>query len=328
MSIEKDQQDASVAAAHWLLALEEEPDDADLRRRFDTWLAESPENAAAWAGVSDIYDAIGAPAYVEHRAARESRPGAAASVIRLDGARARRRRFLLPAAALTLAACLALLALPGFLLQWQADHVTSVAESQSVVLDDGSVVRLAPGSALEVLRGGSRGVRLLRGEALFEVVPDSARPFRVEAGGVETTVLGTVFDVRLLENGTLVSVREGEVRVDRAAAPHISERLKAGDWTRVQRAGAVARGAVPPTEVAAWQRGQIVARDRAIEDIVEEVGRSYRGVVLVTDGVLARQRVTGVYNLDDPVAALRAAAGVHGGVVRQVSPWLIVVSPN
>jgi len=104
MSIDKDQQDASVAAAHWLLALEEEPDDVDLRRRFETWLAESPENAAAWAGVSDVYDAIGAPAYVAHRAARESRPGAVASVTRLDGARARRRRFLLPAAALALAA--------------------------------------------------------------------------------------------------------------------------------------------------------------------------------------------------------------------------------
>lgn len=328
MSIDKDEQDASVAAAHWLLALEEEPADVDLRRRFETWLAESPENAAAWAGVSDVYDAIGAPAYVAHRNARESRSAGAASVTRLDDVRARRRRFLLPAAALALAACLALLTLPGLLLRWQADHVTSVAESRSVVLDDGSMVRLAPGSAVEVLAGNDRGVRLLRGEALFEVVPDSARPFRVEAGAVETTVLGTVFDVRLLEHGALVSVREGEVRVDRAAAPRISERLKAGDWARVEGSGPVVRGVVPPTEVAAWQRAQIVARDRAIEDIVEEVGRSYRGVVLVTDSALARQRVTGVYNLDDPAAALRAAAGVHGGVVRQVSPWLIVISPN
>lgn len=328
MSIDKDEQDASVAAAHWLLALEDTPDDVDLRRRFETWLAESPENAAAWAGVSDVYDAIGAPAYVAHRAARESRPGAAASVSRIDGARARRRRFLLPAAALALAACLSLVTLPGLLLRWQADHATSVAESLSVVLEDGSSVRLAPGSAIEVLGRGSRGVRLLQGEALFDVVPDSAHPFRVEAGGVQTTVLGTVFDVRLLEEGALVAVRQGEVRVERAAVPAVSERLKAGDWARVERGGAAIRGAVPPAEVAAWQRGQIVARDRAIGDIVDEVGRSFQGVVLVTDRTLARQRVTGVYNLDDPVAALRAAAGVHGGVVRQVSPWLIVVSAN
>ena len=328
MSIDKDEQDASVAAAHWLLALEEEPEDVDLRRRFATWLAESPNNEAAWAGVSEVYDAIGAPAYVAHRAARESRPGADASVTRIDGGRARRRRLLLPAAALALAACLALVSLPGLLLHWQADHATSVAESRSVVLEDGSSVRLAPGSAIEVLGRGSRGARLLQGEALFEVVPDSTRPFRVEAGGVETTVLGTVFDVRLLEEGALVAVRQGEVRVDRAAAPAVSERLKAGDWARVERGGAVERGAVPPAEVAAWQRGQIVARDRAIEDIVEEVRRSYQGVVLVTDGALARQRVTGVYNLDDPVAALRAATGVHAGVVRRVSPWMIVVSAN
>ncbi len=331
MSIDNDQQDASVAAAHWLLALEEEPDDVDLRRRFETWLAESPENAAAWAGVSDVYDAIGAPAYVAHRAARESRHTAETTVVRLDRAR-RRRRFAVSAASLAIAACLAFAALPGLLLQWRADHVTSIAESRSVVLEDGSTVRLAPGSAMGVLEGrgagGDRGVRLLRGEALFEVVPDSARRFRVQANGVETIVLGTVFDVRLLDEGAFVAVRQGEVRVDRMAAPAVSERLKAGDWVRVERGGALSRGIVPPTEVAAWQRGQIVARDRAIEDIIEEIGRSYRGVVLVTDGALARQRVTGVYNLDDPVAALRAAAGVHGGVVRQVSPWLIVVSAN
>lgn len=324
MSIDgKDDKDASVAAAHWLLALEDSPDDAELRRRFDAWLAADPEHAAAWAGVSDVYDAIGTPAYVAHR---DARPVADPPVVNLD--RARRRRFVLSAASLAIAACLAFAALPGLLLQWRADHVTSVAESRAVVLDDGSAVRLAPGSAIEVMSGNGRGVRLLRGEALFEVVPDSARPFRVEAGGVETTVLGTVFDVRLLDNGAFVAVREGEVRVDRTAAPPVSERLKAGDWVRVEGRDALARGIVPPAEVAAWQRGQIVARDRAIEDIVEEVGRSYRGAVLVTDGALARQRVTGVYNLDDPLAALRAAAGVHGGTVRQVSPWLIVVSAN
>ncbi len=322
MSIDgKDEKDASVAAAQWLLTLEDSPDDAELRGRFEAWRAESPEHAAAWAGVSDVYEAIGDPAYIAHR---DARPAADRPVVNLD--RSRRRRFALSAASLAIAACLAFAALPGLLLQWQADHVTSVAESRTVVLDDGSAVRLAPGSAIEVLGGNGRGVRLLRGEALFEVVPDSARPFKVEAGGVETTVLGTMFDVRLLEDGALVAVREGEVHVERAAAPRVSERLKAGDWTRVERGNAVARGIVPPSEVAAWQRGQIVARDRAIADIVEEVGRSFAGVVLVTDGALARERVTGVYNLDDPVAALRAAAGVHGGVVRQVSPWMILVS--
>ena len=331
MSIDgEDEKDVSVEAARWLIELEEAPDDADLRRRFEVWRAASPGNEAAWAGVSGIYDAIGAPAYVAHRTARDSRCVADAPVADLDRARARRRRFLLPATALAIAACLAFVALPGVLLQWKADHVTSVAESRSVVLDDGSTVRLAPGSAIEVLAGaaagGDRGVRLLRGEALFEVVPDNARRFRVEAGGVETTVLGTVFGVRLLEEGALIAVREGLVRVDRSAAPPVSERLTAGDWIRVEGRVAAERGAVPPAEIAAWQRGQIVARDRAIEDIVEEVGRSFKGVVLITDAALAHRRVTGVYNLDDPAGALRAAAGVHGGIVREVSPWMIVVS--
>lgn len=326
MSTNGEEEDASVAAAYWLLALEETPDDADLRERFVAWLAAKPENAAAWAGVSDIYDTIGTPAYAAHRAARQA-GSQAAPVTDLDMVRRHRRRVVLSAAALAIAACLAFVALPGLMLWWQADYVTSVAESRSIVLDDGSTVRLAPGSAIEVIAGSDRAVRLLRGEALFEVTPDKTRRFRVIAEGVETTVLGTVFDVRLLEEGALVAVREGEVRVDLAAAnPPVSERLKAGDWARIERSSPVTFGTMPPSEIAAWQKGQIVARDRSIADVVDEVRRSYDGMIFVTDDALAQQRVTGVYNLDDPAAALRAVVGVYGGIVRQVSPWLIVVS--
>jgi transmembrane sensor len=311
---------AGVEAAYWSLALEEAPDDAELRARFEAWLAASPANRAAWSETSRIYDMLASPGYATHRgrraAGRQTSPHP-------PPARSPGRRAALTVAGLAVAACVALLALPGVVLRLEADHVTGTAETRSLTLDDGSAVALAPDSAIEILAGSGRAVRLLKGEALFRVAHDPDRPFRVLANAVETTVLGTEFDVRLQDDGAVVAVRQGVVRVERAAA-QVSERLEAGDWVSVA-AGVVARGAVPTKEIAAWQSGRIIARDRSIADIVDEVRRSFPGVIVVSSEAFGRQRVTGVYNLSNPAAALSAAAGVHGGTVRQLSPWLLVV---
>jgi len=314
----KEEDDATEAAAQWLIALEENPDDADLRARFEAWRAASPANASAWANTADVYELIGAPAYAAHREQRE-----AAKVVPLP----RRRRTSWALAGAALAACMAWLFVPGLLVELRADHVTATAELREITLDDGSIVQLAPGSAIEVRYGRDREVALLKGEALFTVTPDQARPFRVTAGGVETTVLGTVFDVRRFAEDVAVSVTEGMVNVALVnGVPPVSERLRPGDTVRVGADRTVARDVVSPSEVAAWRRGQIVARSLAVSDVVEELRRSFAGAIVLVDGSLGAKRVTGVYNLNEPEAALRAAAGVHGGTVRRVSPWLLVVS--
>ncbi len=314
----KEEDDATEAAAHWLIALEDEPDDADLRARFEAWRAASPAHAAAWANTADVYELIGTPAYAAHREKRE-----AEKVVALP----RRRRASWALAGAALAACLAWLFVPGMLVDLRADHVTATAELREVTLEDGSIVQLAPGSAIDVRFGRDREVALLKGEALFTVTPDRTRPFRVVAGSVETTVLGTVFDVRRFTEEVAVSVREGEVRVAIAdGVPPVSERLQPGDTVRIGAGGRVERDLVAPSEVAAWRRGQIVARNLAVADVVDELRRSFAGAIVLVDQSLGAQRVTGVYNLDEPEAALRAAVGVHGGTVRRVSPWLLVVS--
>lgn len=319
MTIPEGDGDPTSEAAYWLVALEEEPENAELRARFEAWRAARPENAEAWSSTGDVYDLIGSPQYVAHRAARS----AGSNVVPLRRRAKRRFRAL---AALAVAACVAFAAAPALMLRWQADYLTATAESRAVTLPDGSTATLAPGSALDVQYAeGERSVRLLKGEALFEVQPNPQRPFVVKANGVETTVLGTVFDVRLLEEGALVSVRDGQVRVDDPATS-ASQRLASGDWVRMDRRSAVRRGEIAPSDVAAWRGGRIVAQDLAIGDIVEELRRSYDGAIVLASDSLGRERVTGVYDLGDPVAALRAAAGVHGGRVHRLSPWLIVVT--
>ncbi|MPZ31174.1 MAG: DUF4880 domain-containing protein [Rhodospirillales bacterium] len=321
----EDRRAAAKEATGWLIALREEPDDGALRARFDAWLVASPANQTAWSETRHVDELIG-----------RARPalGAHAQPTPVDLGSARRRwrprRLAVAAAAFAIAACVLLVFTPGILLWFQAAHTTSTAELRLLRLEDGSVVQLGPASAIDMtFVPAERRVRLLKGEAFFEVVRDAARPFIVESGDVRTTVLGTSFEVRLSSEGTDVAVRSGLVRVAvDGPGPPVSEQLAAGDRLRIGSVGQVERSRGAPDEAAAWLQGQIVARDRSVADIVDELGRYHRGTILIADDTLARERVTGVYNLADPRAALRAVASAHGATVREITPWLTVFSRN
>lgn len=49
------------------------------------------------------------------------------------------------------------------------------------------------------------------------------------------------------------------------------------------------------------------------------------GLILLRGAAHARP-ITEVYDLRDPVNALRAIASAHGGAVRRLSPWLVIVT--
>ena len=61
-------------------------------------------------------------------------------------------------------------------------------------------------------------------------------------------------------------------------------------------------------------------------DVAATIGRYYHGVILISDARLKSSPVTGIYDLNDPVRALRALAASYGGVARRITPYLVVVS--
>ena len=106
-----------------------------------------------------------------------------------------------------------------------AGRVVTVPRAQQAQfkLPDGTLVLLGSGSTLHYpsdFDATSREVRL-EGEAYFTVEHDGRRPFRVRAGELVATDLGTEFLVRAYpeEAHARVVVRSGEVAVRSAAAP-------------------------------------------------------------------------------------------------------------
>jgi transmembrane sensor len=95
---------------------------------------------------------------------------------------------------------------------------TRVGEVRELPLDDGSVVTLNTNSEVAVKYSEeSRQVRLLRGEALFDVAKNKRRPFIVLAGETQVRAIGTSFSVSMLPQHPIeVLVREGVVELKRA----------------------------------------------------------------------------------------------------------------
>ncbi|MGE4323531.1 MAG: FecR domain-containing protein [Sphingobium sp.] len=335
---------ADAEALEWLVALQDAPDDADVRARFEQWRAAGPLNAAAWEDTAQVYADIGQtqPAHAERweRLAKQRQPVLSAPILAIGANRRRRpaasgrRRPVRQAAKVAIpavaAAMLAVVAGPDLAVRWQADAIAGIGEVRDVKLADGSRASLSPGSAFRIdYSDKERRITLLRGQAWFDVRHESDRPFRVVTGDVATTDIGTAFEVGSLASGIHVTVEQGIVRVDDLGhGRSIAERLVAGQSLAIDKTGQVRQAIAPPYLVSAWRDGQIAVQNRPVGEVVDALRPWYRGIIVLRSDVLSRQRVTGVYDLRNPARALDALTKAHGGSVTQITPWILVLSDS
>lgn len=313
-------------ASEWLVVLNEEPDDAGLRVQFENWLAASPAHAQDWREMTGTYEIIRKTTPVfEEQWRKPLAPLQMAKVYWMAKLSQVPRRAVMGAA---LAACLMLFYAPNVLLWMEADQMTATAEQRQFALQDGSVIYLGPDSAVSVdYSADERQVHLLKGQAFFEVSREPARPFRVISHHIETTVLGTSFNVQLIGPGVNVSVKTGLVHVVASGfILPVSENLEPGDWVRISADGTARRGESLLTEIAAWREGEIIARDLSVADVIDQIRPWYRGVIFISNAELSRQPLTGIYHMSDPVEAVRAIAESQGARLTQISPWMMVLS--
>ena len=97
-------------------------------------------------------------------------------------------------------------------------QVATTDNTKEQLLPDGTKVFLNYNSKLtypENFKGDLRTVSL-QGEAFFDVKPDAAHPFVIEANGTEIRVLGTSFNVKAYHEAPVrVDVATGKVRVSK-----------------------------------------------------------------------------------------------------------------
>jgi len=335
------------SASEWIARLNEEPENSALRRDHDAWLSLSAENRADWEETLHVWHMLEmtVPAYGadwEHRlqdttpqqdrisTVRHLRPQEIPVIASQTGQTrhfAAWRPASIGVSVVVAVMCLFVVFLPGWVTQFEADYTTTTGETRVIALPDGSTLHLGPQSAVSLNFTDERHVILLEGEAFFDVEPMKDDPFTVTASDVETTVLGTAFNVRRGAFGVDVAVEHGHVRVKGPTMTKEAD-LRAGDVAHVAPDGQTTRQTVSPALVASWRNGKLIAKDQAFAEMIETVDRYFDGWVVITDPDLARTPLTGFYDLADPKAALKVMADAQGATINEISPWVILVSPR
>ena len=198
---------------------------------------------------------------------------------------------------------------------------TGAGEQRSVELADGSRIDLNGDTSLMLDRDDPRFARLDQGEALFTVVHDEARPFRVETGDAELIDLGTVFNVEREADAIEVQVAEGAVRYS-----DDEERvdLRAGMTVRKARGGRAQLGARDADAIQGWREGRLTFSNATYAEVARDLSRNL-GLEVSADDSVAQRRFSGVIMVDGnpPLVLRRASALLEVNARQQGDGWLL-----
>jgi len=185
---------------------------------------------------------------------------------------------------------------------------TQRGETEEVNLSDGSVIALNTSTEIQVLIDDElRSVRLLRGEALFDVARDTSRPFVVASSHAETSVLGTRFNIYESAESTVVSVLSGVVEVASGDTQSTLVTLIAGHEFELDAAtGRQDIRSFKPNAVTAWRRGFSYHENKPLSAVVADLNRYFSTEIVIGDETLNDIPVTGGFDVTDQSVAIEA----------------------
>lgn len=150
-----------------------------------------------------------------------------------------------------------------------------------IVLSDGTKVWLNAATVLQFpdrfAAQGSRVVKLVSGEAYFEVHKDKKHPFMVSTTNQSLTVLGTKFNINAYDQLTKTTLLEGSVKIAIPRQPNNKANevlLSPGEQTVVTSAEII-KSPIDTSLAVAWKNGKIKFRDASLEEILTGAERWY-----------------------------------------------------
>jgi len=320
-------EDPDSKAIEWFILLEEYPDDGELREKIQAWCQENPAHKQAWQDCQHTsfllqqgnnQDLFSDP---EQNSPQFEVP---VEITRQKGGSWRVWSMLAFTVVL-------LLSVGNFLFQpatiWlYADHKTGIAENSSRKLADGSILHLAADSAVDIeFTERQRTVRLLSGEAFFQVAPNSKRPFVVLAGDTQTRALGTAFNVSLFEDDVYVGVTHGRVRLSGKTGQNGID-LKINDVGVLHADGKSSRKKADKAFITAWRNGKMLIDNQRLGPVIDRLDRYSSDKILVLDPRLKKQRITGVFDLTKTESSLQSIASSIGIKIYHIAN-ITVLSP-
>lgn len=296
-------------AAVWIAELHDAARSPHLEGRVRTWVAEDPAHRLALERMTRAWETSG-----ELGRDAIARAGAARRNVRwLQMSLAAGVLVVLTAAVLVADAWL------------RAGVVaTGVGEQRSLLLTDSTRVLLNTSTRLIVhYDAQARRVRLLTGEALFDVARRTSWPFIVTAGGDEVRALGTSFIVRHDDPERVsITLVEGRVSVVAARAQPTQASavaiLSPGQRLTVTSDRTPALDTPELGRLTAWETGRVEFDATPLGEAAREMNR-YSPRAIEVDPDVAALAVTGVFRAADLDEFVHAVCTTFDLTARQES---------
>ena len=308
-------------AVEWFVAFCENETDTQSCEAFLAWLRISPEHvrvylriSAFWEHASQLSDRTQTDiaALIERARCEENVVPLGESRRSTTAPAVPRRRWLAVAAS---ALVVGITTGTWWYTQSAGTYSTEVGEQRTLTLPDNSTVILNAQSKVRIAYSDhERSLELLRGQALFRVQKDSARPFFVVSDRTRVRAVGTQFDVYRKESGTVVTVVEGRVSITRSApspgsgftTPLGQKRregevaedpvfLAAGEQLIVSDRSIAAPKRSDVSAAIAWTEGKLVFDSTPLGEVVEEFNRYNRTQLVIEDAALKNFHISGVF---------------------------------
>ncbi len=311
-------------ALEWFIRMRAEADVGSHERRdFEAWLAHDEANRIAYANVNAMWNcpeltvatarlfpseaAIGE---ATHRSTRTSRSWFAATAI---------------AASLLLAFAFGP-QISTFATQWTADYTTTVGETASVMLPDGSRVHLNSRTALALdFAEGRREVTLISGEAWFEVAHDSTRPFSVTAGFSTVHVTGTSFDVSRGDGEDIVHLVTGRVHLTSRDGSSQPLSLSPGQAARADTSSMRQISLNDTERSLAWREGWVLLEGTPLREALSELGRYTSARLMTLNAAILDTPVSGSFRIGEADDAIRTVVTAAGGTTSHLPGGFVII---
>ena len=186
--------------------------------------------------------------------------------------------------------------------------ISTLAETRTVRLPDGSSVMLNHYSSLsypEKFQLDKREVEL-NGEAYFEVAFDSLKPFIVMTGGMEVQVLGTKFNIKAYtdDQAIFTTLVSGSVQIKERESAHTALLRPDEQCIYTTHDGRMRIHTVDPQVSLGWIHGRFVFENETLEEILKQLGRWYDVKIFFRDPQVAGYRFTGNVGRFDQISTL------------------------
>ncbi|BBF70392.1 FecR family protein [Sphingomonas bisphenolicum] len=287
--------DAMEAQAARLLARLNNAPTSEDEAEICAWIESDPRHAVAFARAEAAWEAA---ERLKSAAADITLPPLAAIVSEEQQRRLSRNIMIAAAVAVLFFLVAAIVTVRTF--SGMDRYQTGIGEYRDIALDDGSTLHLNSDSEAEVrFTSNGRKVRIIKGEASFDVAHDRKRPFDVEARSAVIRAVGTAFNVRMRPSIVELTVTQGTVTVHSGGGT--AQKVPAGSGAVIQPR-TIALTHLGPKLIdqrTAWREQMVELDGETIEQATGEFNRYRAAPILIGDTRVSSLRIGGRFRTSD-----------------------------